>query len=226
MSQPINKFWHQINLLQQEPIFVQFSGERDLPNQRILPSFTCSASSSMKSPAQSTPPCLDSKKRDSVLQRSENRYARNQGLAFPTNQRRSPVRTISTPHQHNSQNTYIHPTNSPLLHFSTYPTILDMAAILTSAVRFKLTFFVPPHALEACKTAIFAAGAGRYPGPGNYTECCWTAFGTGQFRPGDTANPNIGEVGRLEEVQEAKVETLCVGEDVARKAVEALKRYG
>jgi hypothetical protein len=93
-----------------------------------------------------------------------------------------------------------------------------------ATARYKLIFFVPPSALSACKTAIFAAGAGRYPGPGKYTECCWTAMGTGQFRPGDTANPHIGSVGVLEEVAEARVETLCLGADVARKAVEALKR--
>jgi hypothetical protein len=99
-----------------------------------------------------------------------------------------------------------------------------MAAAVATATRFKLIFFVPPSALAACKAAIFAAGAGRYPGPGNYTECCWTAFGIGQFRPGDTANPDIGKIGELEEVQEAKVETVCLGEDVVRKAVKALKR--
>lgn len=49
-------------------------------------------------------------------------------------------------------------------------------------------------------------------------------MGTGQFRPGDTANPNIGSIGVLEEVKEARVETLCVGENVARKAVDALRR--
>ena len=64
---------------------------------------------------------------------------------------------------------------------------------------------------------------GRYPGPGKYTECCWTAMGTGQFRPGDTAKPHIGSVGALEEVQEARVEALCSTLDIARKAVEALK---
>jgi hypothetical protein len=99
-----------------------------------------------------------------------------------------------------------------------------MTTVLSARVRFKLVFFVPPSALGACKAAIFAVGAGRYPGPGNYTECCWTTMGTGQFRPGDTANPHIGSVGALEEVQEARVETLCDGEDVARKAVEALKK--
>ncbi|KAL8642732.1 MAG: hypothetical protein Q9228_000617 [Teloschistes exilis] len=99
-----------------------------------------------------------------------------------------------------------------------------MSTILpTAAKRFKLIFYVPEPFLQSCKSAIFTAGAGRYPGPGNYTECCWTALGTGQFRPGDTANPSIGTVGGLEEVREARVETLCVGEEVARRAVEALK---
>ena len=95
---------------------------------------------------------------------------------------------------------------------------------MSTIERFKLIFFVPLTALAACKSAIFAAGAGRYPGPGNYTECCWIVLGTGQFRPGNAAKPNIGDVGILEEVQEARVETLCFGEDVVRKAVEALKR--
>jgi len=95
---------------------------------------------------------------------------------------------------------------------------------MSTVARFKLIFFVPPSAFAACKPSVFAAGAGRYPGPGNYTECCWIALGTGQFRPGDAANPSLGKVGVLEEVQEARVETLCLGEDVVRKAVEALKR--
>lgn len=34
----------------------------------------------------------------------------------------------------------------------------------------------------------------------------------------------IGKVGDLEHVEEMRVETLCVGRDVAEKAVEALKK--
>ncbi|XXG98305.1 Transmembrane nucleoporin [Hypoxylon texense] len=49
-------------------------------------------------------------------------------------------------------------------------------------------------------------------------------MGTGQFRPGDAANPHIGKVGELKEVPEARVEMLCVGGSVVRKAVEALKK--
>ncbi|KAB8224700.1 GTP cyclohydrolase 1 type 2/Nif3 [Aspergillus novoparasiticus] len=90
--------------------------------------------------------------------------------------------------------------------------------------RFRLVFFVPPSAVSACKTAIFSAGAGRYPGQGNYTECCWTTPGTSQFRPGDAANPHIGKVGELETTEEIRVEALCASEDIARNAVEALKK--
>lgn len=95
---------------------------------------------------------------------------------------------------------------------------------MTSVTRFSLIFYAPPSAVLACKNAIFKAGAGRYPGPGNYTECCWSTTGTGQFRPGDAANPNIGKVGELETIDEVRVEALCVGESVAKDAVAALKR--
>ncbi|KAA8574841.1 hypothetical protein MFRU_002g04690 [Monilinia fructicola] len=99
-----------------------------------------------------------------------------------------------------------------------------MSAIAVTSQRFKLIFFAPVSALEACKAAIFAVGAGRYPGPGNYTECGWTTLGTAQFRPGNTANPHIGTVGTLEEVAEVRFETLCVGEETIRDAVAALKK--
>ncbi|TVY24284.1 GTP cyclohydrolase 1 type 2-like protein [Lachnellula hyalina] len=92
-----------------------------------------------------------------------------------------------------------------------------------AAPRFMLVFRVPLPELDAVKAAVFAAGAGRYPGPGSYTECAWQTIGTAQFRPGSAANPHLGAVGVLEKVDEARVETLCVGEDVVRKAVEALK---
>jgi hypothetical protein len=92
------------------------------------------------------------------------------------------------------------------------------------AARFRLVFFVPLSSVEACKASVFAAGAGAYPGVGGYTECCWTTKGVGQFRPGTKAHPHVGSVGVLEHVEEVRVETLCVGEEVARKAVEALKK--
>ncbi|RCI09716.1 hypothetical protein L249_3953 [Ophiocordyceps polyrhachis-furcata BCC 54312] len=91
--------------------------------------------------------------------------------------------------------------------------------------RYTLVFYAPPSAVAACKAAIFRAGAGRYPSPANYSECCWSTSGTGQFRPGHAAKPHIGRPGALEETPEVRVETLCVGVDVVRDAVAALKTH-
>ncbi|KAK6522724.1 hypothetical protein TWF281_002160 [Arthrobotrys megalospora] len=89
--------------------------------------------------------------------------------------------------------------------------------------RWILAFYTPRSSLEACKSAVFDAGAGCYSGRGNYTECCWATFGIGQYRPGNAADPHIGVAGRLEKVEEAKVEVLCIGEEVLNKAIQSLK---
>ena len=48
--------------------------------------------------------------------------------------------------------------------------------------------------------------------------------GTGQFLPNEGASPNIGAVGKVETLEEIKVESICVGRDVMVKAVEELKK--
>lgn len=87
--------------------------------------------------------------------------------------------------------------------------------------RYKLVFFVPHSHLESCKEAVFATGAGTFPG-GKYTKTCFQSPGIGQFLPNEGANPNIGSVGALEKVEEMKVEILCVGREVMQEAVKAL----
>ena len=87
--------------------------------------------------------------------------------------------------------------------------------------RFKLVFFVPPSDLEKCKEAIFATGAGTFPGE-KYSKCAFQTTGTGQFLPSDTANPAIGETGTLESVDEVKVEIMCFSRGVMVRAVEEL----
>ena len=88
---------------------------------------------------------------------------------------------------------------------------------------YKLTFFTPITALSQCKDAVFSAGAGAYPG-GIYTQACFESRGVGQFLPMEGADPNIGKVGEVEKVEEMKVETICVGEQCARNAVQALRK--
>lgn len=72
--------------------------------------------------------------------------------------------------------------------------------------HYKLIFFVPPSDLEQVKRALFAAGAGSL---GNYEQCCWQTLGQGQFCAKLGASPTIGEVGKLEELEEYRVEMVC-----------------
>lgn len=90
-----------------------------------------------------------------------------------------------------------------------------------STDRYKLIFFVPHADLEKCKEAVFATGAGTFPG-GKYTKVCFQTPGRGQFLPTAAAKPAIGSVGALETVEEMKVEVLCVGREVMIQAVQAL----
>ncbi len=71
---------------------------------------------------------------------------------------------------------------------------------------FKVVFFVPESHLDAVKSAVFAAGAGRI---GNYDKCCWQVLGEGQFRPLAGSQPFIGEIGKLEQLSEFRVEMVC-----------------
>ena len=59
---------------------------------------------------------------------------------------------------------------------------------------------------------------------GKYSMVCFESPGTSQFLPGEGAKPNIGTVGKVERVDEMRVEILCVGRDVMVGAVKSLKR--
>ncbi|EOQ71057.1 hypothetical protein [Acinetobacter pittii] len=83
----------------------------------------------------------------------------------------------------------------------------------------KLIYYVPDSHLESTKQAIFSAGAG---GIGNYEHCAWQVKGIGQFKPVNGADPYIGEVGELEQVDEWRVETIVIEEN-AKAVAKALK---
>lgn len=83
----------------------------------------------------------------------------------------------------------------------------------------KLIYYVPDSHLESTKQAIFSAGAG---GIGNYEHCAWQVKGMGQFKPVKGADPYIGELGKLEQVDEWRVETIVIEEN-AKAVTKALK---
>ncbi len=67
----------------------------------------------------------------------------------------------------------------------------------------KLTTYVPAADADAVRRALAAAGAGTI---GDYDSASFSTPGEGRFRPLAGANPAIGEVGRLEVVDEVRVE--------------------
>jgi dinuclear metal center YbgI/SA1388 family protein len=81
----------------------------------------------------------------------------------------------------------------------------------------KLVVFAPEEDVDTVARALAAAGAGVI---GDYTECTFRTRGTGTFRGGDESNPYLGERGRLEMVDEVRIETVVPAHAVDR-AVEA-----
>ena len=84
----------------------------------------------------------------------------------------------------------------------------------------KLVVFVPPDALDAVRSALFEAGAGRI---GDYERCSWYTQGTGTFLGGEDSSPAIGERGREERVAELRLETVFPAE-LHEEVVAALRR--
>jgi dinuclear metal center YbgI/SA1388 family protein len=71
--------------------------------------------------------------------------------------------------------------------------------------NYKLVTFVPADAVEKVSAAIFEAGGGRI---GAYTHCSFRLAGTGTFFGEEGANPAVGQAGKLETVDEIRLETL------------------
>jgi dinuclear metal center YbgI/SA1388 family protein len=70
----------------------------------------------------------------------------------------------------------------------------------------KIVTFVPPANLDAVTDAMFAAGAGRI---GAYEKCSYRLAGRGTFFGTDETNPAVGQKGRLETVDEIRVEMVA-----------------
>ena len=70
---------------------------------------------------------------------------------------------------------------------------------------YKLVVFVPQPQVETVADAIFAAGAGHI---GDYSRCSYRVTGTGSFIGGDSTNPAVGRRGRMEYVDEVRLESV------------------
>lgn len=82
----------------------------------------------------------------------------------------------------------------------------------------KLVVFVPEENAEQIREALGNAGAGAI---GDYRHCSFTASGKGRFLPGENTNPHIGEQGKLEAVNEVRVETVFP-QSIEKKVIQAM----
>lgn len=85
---------------------------------------------------------------------------------------------------------------------------------------FKIVIFVPGSHADKIREVLAEAGCGHI---GNYDFCSFSTKGIGRFRPLDGAKPFIGEAGKIEEVEEEKIETICPREKLETVVV-ALKK--
>ncbi len=76
----------------------------------------------------------------------------------------------------------------------------------------KIIVTVPVADAEKLRNAIGQTEAGKQ---GNYDFCSFSTKGIGRFRPLDGAHPTIGEVGKLEEVEEERIEVICPKEKLS-----------
>jgi dinuclear metal center YbgI/SA1388 family protein len=82
----------------------------------------------------------------------------------------------------------------------------------------KLVVFVPTTHADRVRQAMGDAGAGFI---GNYSHCAFEVVGKGRFLPGEGANPFLGEAGRIETVEEVRVETI-IPASLEKRVIQAM----
>ncbi len=73
----------------------------------------------------------------------------------------------------------------------------------------KIVVFVPATHADKVREALAESGAGHI---GNYDCCSFSVKGIGRFRGLEDSRPFIGKAGKIEEVEEERIETICPSE--------------
>src|SRR5512147_1862449 len=84
---------------------------------------------------------------------------------------------------------------------------------------YKIEIYIPEEFVPALREALARAGAGRI---GNYDHCVAYTLIHGSWRPLEGSDPYDGEIGKLSEGTEARVEVNCAAGHVA-EALNAIR---
>ena len=70
----------------------------------------------------------------------------------------------------------------------------------------KIAVYVPVDHADKIREVLNEAGAGQI---GNYDFCSFSVKGVGRFRGGEGSEPFVGEAGKIEKVEEERIEVIC-----------------
>ena len=90
--------------------------------------------------------------------------------------------------------------------------------------NYKLVVTVPLTHSDIVREEIGRAGGGKI---GNYSFCSFSSRGIGRFKPENGADPHIGSIGNLEQVEEERIDVTCSEEvlDSVVKSIQAVHPY-
>jgi len=77
----------------------------------------------------------------------------------------------------------------------------------------------PVTCADKIRKVLGEAGAGVQ---GNYQYCSFSSRGVGRFLPTAGAQPAIGQIGKLEEVEEEMIQTIC-HKDLVKQVIKKMK---
>jgi len=86
----------------------------------------------------------------------------------------------------------------------------------------KIITFVPEKAVRAISDAMFTAGAGHI---GNYTHCSFSTPGRGSFFGQESTSPHVGKRGKLETVDEVRLETVAPQQKLSAIIAALLRKH-
>jgi hypothetical protein len=84
----------------------------------------------------------------------------------------------------------------------------------------KIVVYTPLSHADKIRQVLAQSGAGHI---GNYDFCSFSVKGIGRFRPIKGAKPFVGQEGKIEEVEEERIETICEQKEVQQIIKEVKK---
>ena len=85
---------------------------------------------------------------------------------------------------------------------------------------YKIVVYTPLDHADKVREAIGKAGGEKL---GKYSFCSFSTRGIGRFKPEKGASPHIGKIGKLEQVEEERIEITCE-KSVLKDVIAAIKR--